>query len=471
MKDLHFLLIFTLISIGFIFSRMKVDSYHNTAGTAELKKISDDSLLTLVQYRTFQYFWDGAEPVSGMARERYHVDGIYPENDKNVITSGGSGFGVMAILAAIERKFITRSDGLKRLEKIVAFLGTADRFHGAWPHWMYGETGKVKPFSPKDNGADIVETAYLMQGLLAVRQYFREGTPEEEKLASDIDKLWKSVEWSWFTKGGEKVIYWHWSPQYNWEMNFPVRGYNECLILYVLAASSPTYPVGADVYHKGWARDGAITGKHEKYGYTLSLNHNGSEEYGGPLFWAHYSYLGLNPYNLKDRYADYWQENKNQTLINWKWCTDNPDKFAGYGYNCWGLTASYSVKGYDAHRPGEKSDLGVISPTAALSSIPYTPEHSLAAIKHFYFDLGEKIWGIFGFYDAFSEQFNWYPKQYLAIDQGPEVVMIENYRSGLLWNLFMSCPEVQNGLKKLGFEYTGSTTNTTVSTTLLNHPE
>jgi hypothetical protein len=415
------------------------------------ESISDDSLLTLIEYRTFQYFWDGAEPVSGMARERFHVDGVYPENDMNVITSGGSGFGLMAILTGIERGFITRAEGLSRFQKIVVFLENADRFHGAWPHWLYGETGRVKPFSPKDNGADLVETAYLIQGLLAVRQYFKDGNEEEKKLADDIDKLWRDVEWSWFTKGGENVLYWHWSPDYGWAMNFPVKGYNECLILYILASSSPTYPVPADAYHQGWARGGEIKTNREKYGYTLELKHNGAEEYGGPLFWSHYSYLGLDPRNLKDKYADYWQHNKNHTLINWQWCVRNPKKYAGYNEKCWGLTASYSVNGYAAHAPGEANDPGVISPTAAISSIPYTPEQSLNAIRYFYDHYEEKVWGPYGFYDAFSEQNNWYPQRYLAIDQGPEVVMIENYRSGLLWSLFMSCPEIKEGLKKLGF--------------------
>ena len=414
-------------------------------------EMSDDSLLTFVQYHTFQYFWDGAEPVSGMARERFHVDGVYPENDMNVITSGGSGFGLMAILTGIERGFITREEGLARFRKMVSFLQNADRFHGAWSHWLYGETGRIKPFSPKDNGADLVETAYLVQGLLAVRQYFMDGTEEERKLAEDIDKLWREVEWSWFTKGGENVIYWHWSPDYGWDMNFAVEGYNECLILYVLAASSPTYPVSPEAYHKGWARDGGIKTEREKYGYLLELKHNGAEEYGGPLFWSHYSFLGLDPGNLKDKYADYWRHNKNHTLINWQWCVNNPKKFAGYGENCWGLTASYSVNGYSAHSPGDANDLGVISPTAAISSIPYSPEQSINAIRTFYYHYGEKVWGIYGFFDAFSEQNNWYPQRYLAIDQGPAVVMIENYRSGLLWKLFMDCPEVSEGLKKLGF--------------------
>jgi hypothetical protein len=416
--------------------------------------LSTDSLLTLVQYRTFQYFWDGAEPISGFARERYHVDGIYPENDMNVITTGGSGFGLMAILAGIERRFITRQEAFLRFRKNVDFLKNADRFHGSWPHWIYGETGKVKPFSPKDNGADIVETAYLIQGLLAVRQYFRDGNEDEKKLADDIDRLWKEVEWNWFTRGGENVIYWHWSPDYGWEMNAPIRGYNECLIVYILAASSQTFPVQNEAYHEGWARSGGISFNSGAYGYVLTLRHNGAEKYGGPLFWAHYSYLGLDPRHLKDKYADYWQQNKNQALINWKWCCENPKHYAGYGENCWGLTASYSVNGYSAHAPGENTDLGVISPTAAVASIVYTPEQSIEAIRHFYFDLGPRIWGKYGFYDAFSERNNWYPQRYLAIDQGPMSVMIENYRTGLLWDLFMSCPEIKNGLDKLGFSTT-----------------
>lgn len=413
--------------------------------------LSNDSLFTLVQKQTFQYFWDGAEPVSGLARERYHSDNIYPQNDKNVVTSGGSGFGVMAILAGIERGFITREEGFKRLEKIVYFLETADRFHGAWPHWWNGETGKVKPFSKKDDGGDLVETSFMAQGLLCVRQYFNTGTAEEKKLAVRVDKLWKAIDFNWY-RNDKNVLYWHWSPDYGWGMNFPVRGYNECLIMYVLAASSPTHGVPAEVYHEGWADNGKIVSPSEKFGYKLQLRHQGGAVYGGPLFWAHYSYLGIDPRGLQDRYADYWQENKNQALINYTWCVTNPNKFKGYGPDSWGLTSSYSMKGYAGHAPGEKRDLGVIAPTAALSSFPYTPRQSTQAMKHWYHDMKDKIWGKFGFYDAFSETADFYPKSYLAIDQGPIVVMMENYRSGLLWNLFMSAPEIKKGLKKLGFK-------------------
>ena len=425
---------------------------NNTSLDSE-NRISDDSLMTLVQYRTFQYFWDGAEPISGLARERYHVDGEYPQNDKHVVTSGGGGFGVMAILVGIERGFITRQQGLERLEKIVTFLENADSFHGVWPHWWNGETGEVKPFSQKDDGGDLVETSFMIQGLLTVRQYFQEGNAQEKSLADRIDKLWKAVEFDWHTQG-QNVLYWHWSPQHAWEMNFPVKGYNECLIMYVLAASSPTHGVSAEVYHEGWARGGDIKNDpdHEAYGYHLALKHNGAEQFGGPLFWAHYSYLGLDPRGLKDQYADYWEHNTNHTLINRTWCVDNTLGYKGYGPESWGLTASYSVKGYSGHAPGENRDKGVISPTAALSSFPYTPKYSMQAMRHWYENLGDKVFGEYGFYDAFSETHDWFPQRYLAIDQGPIVVMIENHRSGLLWDLFMSCPEIKEGLKKLDME-------------------
>jgi Uncharacterized protein conserved in bacteria len=411
----------------------------------------DEQLFTTVQRQTFQYFWDGAEPHSGMARERFHVDGVYPQNDKHIVTSGGAGFGVMAILVGIERGFITREQGRKRLDTIVDFLKRADRFHGAWPHWLDGETGKTKPFSPRDDGGDLVETSFMIQGLLCVRQYFNQGDSAEQALAARIDTLWKEVEFDWY-RNGENVLYWHWSPKHEWAMNFPVKGYNECLIMYVLAASSPTHGVPPEVYHEGWADSGKIVSPCTVYrGLPLQFYHQGGSMYGGPLFWAHYSYLGLDPRGLRDQYGDYWQENRNQTLINYSWCVNNPKHYAGYGPQNWGLTASYSVKGYAAHAPGQKSDLGVISPTAALSSFPYTPKQSMKALRYWYEYKKDELWGPYGFYDAFSDKEQWYPKRYLAIDQGPIVVMMENYRSGLLWELFMSCPEIKEGLRTLGF--------------------
>ncbi|MEO9477323.1 MAG: glucoamylase family protein [Cyclobacteriaceae bacterium] len=426
-------------------------SKQKTSSTAAGQS-TEDSLLNLVQYQTFQYFWNGAESNSGLACERIHMDGIYPSNDQNVVTSGGSGFGVMAILVGIKRGFITRQQAVERYEKILNFLETAESFHGAYPHWWYGDSGKAKPFSKKDDGGDLVETAFLMQGLIAVREYFKDGNAREKLISERIDTIWKNVEWDWYTKGGEDVLYWHWSPNYGWEMDFPVGGYNECLIMYVLAAASPTHGVDAAAYHKGWARDGKIESNQTSYGNDLVLNHFEHDEAKvGPLFWAHYSYLGLDPRGLVDKYGEYQTLNESHAKVHYAYCVENPKGYDGYGEDCWGLTSSYSMGGYAGHRPDR--DLGVISPTAALSSFPYTPKESMQMLKFLYASERDTLVGEYGPYDAFSFENDWYLPRYLAIDQGPIPVMIENYRSGFLWELFMGAPEVKEGLKKLGFRY------------------
>jgi hypothetical protein len=450
MRKLLMLALFT--SQVYFFSLAQSIKKNKIKTSAAQTHLSNSALLDLVEKQTFQYFWDGAEPNSGMAAERIHMDNIYPENDQSTIATGGSGFGCMAIIAAIDRRYITREQGLKRLEKIVSFLGKADRFHGAWPHWLDDKTGHVKPFGKDDDGGDLVETCYLLQGLLCARQYFENGNEEEKKLAARINTIWRDVDFDWYRNGNQNVLFWHWSPSHGWQMNFPVQGYNECLILYVIAACSPTHAIPKIVYDEGWAQNGAINKISFYKNDTLHLHMQGDPPHGGPLFWSQYSYLGLDPHGLKDKYADYWKENTTQSLINYQWCVDNPKHFAGYGKNNWGLTASYSVRGYAGHAPDERNDLGVISPTAAISAIVYTPRESMNAIRFWYDSLKKRIWGKYGFYDAFSEKAGWYPPRYLAIDQGPVPVMIENYRSGLLWKLFMSCPEVKNGLKKLGFE-------------------
>lgn len=409
---------------------------------------SDDEFLDYIQKVHLNYMWEGAEPTSGLACERIHLDGNYPQNDQDVITIGGSGFGVAGLIVGIDRGFIDRKAGVERLQKIVNYLAKADRFHGVWPHWLHGPSGKVKPFGQKDDGGDLVESSFLMTSLLCARQYFKAGNADEKRLAQDIDRLWRDMDFSWYRNGGKNVLYWHWSPNYGWEMNFPLEGYNECLITYILGASSPTHPIPAECYHEGWARSGGIKSDAAPYGHALQLKHNGAEATGGPLFWAQYSYIGLDPRNLSDRYADYWAVTRNHTLSNYAYCVENPKGFKGYGKDCWGLTASYSTIGYSAHAPN--NDLGVITPTAALSSFPYTPAESMAALKGFW-EKGQWIWGKYGFYDAFSETANWTVPHYLAIDQLTIAPMIENHRSGLLWRLFMSCPEIKAGLDKLGF--------------------
>lgn len=435
---------FLYLTIGFlVFTACKTQSISTN--------LTDNQLLDTVQYYSFQYFWDGAEPISGAARERYHTDNIYPSNDKNIVATGATGFGLMALISGIDRKYITQKEGVDRLEKILNFLENAERFHGAWPHWMIGETGKVKPFSRYDDGGDLVETAFIAQGLVCVKQYFKNGNAQEKRLAAKADKLWKEIDFDWY-RNGKNVLYWHWSPKNEWRMNFPVYGFNECLIMYVMAAASPTHGITKQVYDEGWAMNGKIKSPRSYQDINLQFFHQGNAPHGGPMFWSHYSFLGLNPNGLKDQYGDYGLETKNQALINYQWCVDNPLGYKGYGENSWGLTSSYSIKGYAGHAPAKQKDLGVISPTAAVSSIVYTPEQSKAAMRHWYVNMKDKVWGKYGFFDAFSETANWYNKGYLGIDKGPEVVMLENYRSGLLWKLFMQDEDVKKGLNSLGFE-------------------
>ena len=400
--------------------------------------MTDAELLDMVQKYTFRYFWDEGHPVSGMARER--------NNSEDIVTTGGSGFGIMGILVGIENGYITRSEGANRIIKIISFLQYAEKFHGAFPHWMNGRTGKVVPFSQFDNGGDLVETAFLMQGLLAARQFFDVNNNTEKAIRQIITKLYEDVEWDWYSKNNSGVLYWHWSPNYAWQMNFPLRGYNEAMIVYLLAIASPTHSVPASYYHNGWAAANNYKNGNAWFGYKLFVG----PAYGGPLFFAHYSFLGFDPRGIKDKYANYFENNRNHTLINRGWCIYNPLKHKKYSENSWGLTASDNPFGYSAHEPGSR-DNGTIAPTAALSSMPYTPTESIAALRHFYLVEGESLFGPNGFYDAFNGDQNWVADSYLAIDQGPILVMLQNHRTELLWNMFMKNPEIKPALDAIGF--------------------
>ncbi len=399
-------------------------------------------MLDAVQRQTLRFFWDYAHPVSGLARERITIG--QPPDDRVAI--GASGMGAMAIITGVERGWIRREQALDRVLTMVRFLESAPTYHGVFPHWINGRTGATIPFSRKDDGGDLVETALLLQGLLCARQYFQQDNQDERELRHLIDRIWYETEWDWHTRGGLKMLYWHWSPNHGWSMDFEIRGWNESLIAYVLAASAPRYGINAGVYHGGWAQGQEFRNGRTYYDIHLPLG----PDYGGALFFAYYSFLGLDPRGLKDRYADYWQQNVSHVRINREHCIRNPHGFKGYGPDCWGLTSDDTDEGYRCMHPA--NDLGFISPHAALASLPYTPAESLRALHHYYGPLRERIWGECGFTSAFSESKGWYSRDHIGLDQGATVVMIENYRSGLLWKLFMSCPEIRSGLAKLGFE-------------------
>ena len=414
----------------------------NQLDPAVLAALPDDELLEAIQRRTFEFFWDGAHPRSGLAADRRRTL-VEPVDD--LVTVGGSGFGAMAIVVASEHGWIGRAAAVERLLAMLTLLSRATCYHGAFPHFMNGSTGATIPFTRKDDAGDLVETSFLMMGLLCARQYFSKDEPQEQRLRGLIDYIWRDIEWDWYARNRD-VLTWHWSPNNGWAMNLDIRGWNECLITYVLAAGAPRYPIGPDVYHHGFAVGRDFLNGKSFYGIDLPLG----PAYGGPLYFAHYSFLGLDPRGLTDRYADYWRQNVNHVRIQQAHCAKNPNSHAGYGKECWGLTSSDGPDGYAGHAPD--NDDGTIAPTAALSSMPYAPQDALLAARHFLHVHGDRAWGRYGFVDAFCERRSWYADTFLAIDQGPIVVMIENHRSGLLWRLFMSAPEVRKGLAALSFQ-------------------
>jgi exo beta-1,2-glucooligosaccharide sophorohydrolase (non-reducing end) len=441
--------------ISFLNSIYEETKFSNPV-TALTKQMTDDELLTMVQEASFRYYWEGSEASSGMAKE--NIPGR-----QNMIACGASGFGIMAILVGTERKFITREESVTRFEKILNFLARTETFHGAYAHYIDGPTGKVEPFhSPKDNGADLVETSFLLQGLLAARQYFSGDNAQEKLIREKITAIWEKAEWDWFMQYPDsKFLYWHWSPDQGWVIHHTLIGWNETMVTYLLAIASPTHPVPASMYYSGWANQDSTGIKYRSnWGQTAdgSMYTNGKTYFGikldvgvsngGPLFFTHYSYMGYDPHFITDKYTNYFTNNQNIAKINYRYCVENPKHYKGYGESAWGLTASDGPFDYSADEPVPWQDYGKIAPTGAISSFPYTPEESMKALKNYYFNYGKFLWGEYGFRDAFDLTNNWCSEIYMGLNQAPMTVMIENYRTGLIWKLFMQNPEIQSGLKK-----------------------
>ena len=424
---------------------------------ANTRSFTDEELLDMVQEASFRYYWEGAEPNSGLALE--NIPGR-----KNMIATGASGFGIMAIIVGAERGFITRDEAVQRLRKITTFLNTCDKFHGAVSHFIDGPTGKTEPFfGDRDNGGDLVETSFLFQGLLAARSYFDKNNLDENEIRTAITELWEAVEWNWYDREKEnKFLTWHWSPDKEWVIDHKLIGWNETMITYILAMASPTHSIPISMYYNGWASQEEKAVKYRKaWGKTDdgSFYTNGNYYHGiylpvgvangGPLFFVHYSYMGLDPHKLTDRYTNYFDNNKNIALINWHYCSENPLNYKGMSDEFWGLTASDGPWGYSAIEPKVGTDKGTLAPTGALASFPYTPEQSMAALKNMYRNHGKYLWGEYGFKDAVNLEENWHAKIYMGLNQAPVTVMIENYRTGLIWNLFMKNEEIKETLEKL----------------------
>lgn len=428
--------------------------------TAKTKIMSDDELLTMLQEACFRYYWEGAHPKAGMTRE--NIPG-----DDRIVATGASGFGIMALIVGVDRGFISRKEGLERLTQIVTFLENAPRYHGAWSHFMDGDSGATIPvFDMFDNGGDLVETAFLMEGLLSARQYFNGASQAEKDLFQRIKQLWETVEWDWYRRSPqEDALYWHWSPEWAWHINHRITGFNEAMIIYLLAVASPTHGVPAELYYSGWANQGQAGAEYRRgWSQTQEGEHyvNGHSYYGikldvgvgsgGPLFFTHYSYMGFDPGGIHDRFTDYFKNNRAMAEINLDYCSRNPGHYHGYGSDFWGLTASDGPEGYRPHEPSLREDDGTMTLTGALSSFPYTPQASMNALKHYYRDLGDRLWGVYGPRDAVNLTVDWVSPIFMGLNQAPITVMIENYRTGLMWKLFMSNPEIKPMLERVGFK-------------------
>ena len=397
--------------------------------------LNENQLLTEVQRAGFDYFYEFGHPISGLACAS-------ARHDPDCCAIGGSGMGFFNLGVGIERGFITRGQGVERALKELKFLSEdAQRFHGAFPHYINGRTGRVIPFGKYDDGADIVETAFLMEGILFTREYFSRTNPEETEIRRLADNLWRGVEWNWFVSRATNEppsMIWHWSPDYGWKISLPVTGFNECQIVYILAMASPTHPIEPRYYWQGW-ESANYWADRVQYGIRLELRR--TPVAGPPLFMTHYSYLGLDPRQIWFHGRTYFDHFRDFCQVQIRYGESKSNVFKGYG-PLWGITASVGPDGYRAFAPGRR-DNGTLAPTAALSSMPYVPEESLACLLTLYEQYGSLLWGPYGFYDAFNLSRGWVARTYLAIDVGPIAPMIENYRSGLCWKIFMQCPEIQ----------------------------
>ncbi|MBP3203765.1 MAG: hypothetical protein J6M31_09225 [Bacteroidales bacterium] len=391
-------------------------------------------ILDRQQKAAFNFFYEGAESGSGMSLEG--------NNRGNTITIGGSGFGVMALVVGMERGWITREQGIEQIQRMLRFLKRADRYKGVWSHW-HNPDGSYAPFGNQIATGDLVETSFLLEGLLVAYEYLDKGTPEENAIRADIDALYDSVDWAGYTGPQQDGLYWLWYSQED-RYVLKITGWNEALVTYLLALGATEKGVSAEVYQKGWNVPVYPGRKVNAYPFPL-----GREEKGGPLFFSHYSFLGFDPRHMADANAWYWQQNLSHTMLNRHYCLYEAPKENDYGPGLWGLTACYgagSTDYYSARNPS--GDDGVMAPTAALSSFPYTPFYSAQVLVSL--DRIRDCQGQYGLADSFKPSERAATRNHLAIDQGPMVVMMENYRSGLIWNLFMRNARVQRALQKAG---------------------
>lgn len=388
------------------------------------------------QQKVVNYFFTGANEQTGMA--------LNSSSNKTILTTGATGFGIMNLIIGVERGWINREEAARQIVKITRFLKRADRFAGAWAHW-YKPDGRMVPFGSQMQAGEIVETAFMMGGLLTASEYFTGGSDDEKEIRKATEEFWNSIEWNHFVKDG--MLYWIWHQDKN-SYELPLVGWNETLLVYILAMAAPdAHKVSPDIYKNCWQGYNFANLTRKTYGYSLPL---GTDDNGGPLFLSQYSFLGLDPRYMQDQYAFYWTQNVSHTLINRHYCVYEAPKEYRYSEYDWGLTACEGCGEHPDYMSRDpKNDDGIIAPTAALSAFPYTPFYStqvLLNLKNNYSDLNGK----YGFGVSYCPADKSVGKNYLAMEHAPIAIMMENYRSGLIWKLLMQNEHVQKGLQLAG---------------------
>ncbi len=427
------------VIVVLLWSSLLVGSIGLTPSSATAQ--TTEELLEDIQHKAFLYFWNEANPTNGLIRDRSQ-----PGSPASIAAVG---FGLSAICIAIDHGWVSRVDGRARvLTTLNTFwtkpqgtaIGGIIGYKGLFYHFLDMNTG----FRTWDSELSTIDTALLMAGMLDARQYFSTNDPLDLQVRDLADDLYERVDWE-FMRNGQTRIMMGWKPNTGFGGFGVWQGYNEAMILYLLALGSPTFPVPASTW-TAWCNTYSWQ---THYGYTY-VNFP-------PLFGHQYSHCWVDFRYHRDPYMQskgitYFENSRRATLAQREYCIDNPFNRIGYGEDLWGLTASDDPFGYSAHgAPPPQNDNGTITPTAAVSSIPFTPTESIECMENMYFTYGGQLWGTYGFKDAFNLNNGWFATDFLGIDQGPIIMMIENHLNGSIWNRFMDNPAVQLGLQRAGF--------------------
>ncbi len=439
--------------------KFKSSSRNNEVG----KTLSTEFNLDDLQRRTFNYFWDLADPESGLIPDRWPTESF--------CSIAAMGFGLTSYIVGIENGYISRKIAAERIRDQMRFLYHLPQSNAM--HAVAGYKGFFYHFIDMKNGTrykdvelSTVDTGWLMAGILSCQSYFDGDDLTETAIRDLADSLYRRVEWDWFLNDND-LLSMGWFPDRGF-LKAQWDGYNEAMLLIIMALGSTTHPVPA-ICWENWTKP-YIWGDY--YGYEM-VNF-------GPLFGHQYSHMYVDFRGIYDRYMaakgiDYFENARRATYSNRAYCIANPRHFNDYSDTIWGLTACdgpgdkkvdingsvIKFMGYSARGAAVNYhvDDGTIAPTAAGGSIPFAPEICIPALKAMYEKYGSALYDTYGFRDAFNPTFTfgpeningWFDKDYIGIDQGPIVIMIENYKTGLIWKVMKKNKYIIAGLKKAGF--------------------